>query len=243
MLLDMRERTLLQAIADARSERVPISTRGDAWKVDLAGAYRVQAAAGPGRTEKGFKLGLLSPAKQAQMGIATPIFGRVYADMLLEGEVHLSRFVQPRVEPEVTVILRDPVPADATPAAAWRAVGGTFLAVDILDSVWTGYRFTVAEVVADNSSGGAFLLSPRLSGQYPSGTLSLYVNGELKAQGPVEVLGDPGERLAWLAGQVGGLSPGQIIFLGSPAAALPAEPGVLEVTGPGDAALIARLCP
>lgn len=243
MLDDVRGGVLLEAIVAARSERAPMPTRGDAWGVDLAGAYRVQAAAGQHRTVKGFKLGLLSPAKQAQMGIATPIFGRVYADMLSETEVHLSRFVQPRVEPELAVVLRDPIPAEATPTAAWRAVGGTFLAVDILDSAWAGYRFTVVEVVADNSSGGAFLLGPRLSDEYPAGTLRLYLNGELKTEGPVSALGDPGERLSWLAGQVGGLAPGQVVFLGSPAAALPAEPGVLEVAGPGGGTLLARLCP
>lgn len=242
MAPDTRECALLEAIRQARAARSPIPSRGDAWGVDLAGAYRIQAAAGEGRAQAGYKLGLLSPAKQAQMGIESPIWGRAFADMLLEGEVSLSRFVQPRVEPELAVALGEAVPAGSTPGTARRAVGGTFLAVDVLDSVWAGYRFSLVEVVADNSSGGAFLLGPPLSGP-PHGDLRLFLNGGLRTEGPVAALGDPGERLAWLADQVGGLPAGALVFLGSPAAAVPAEAGVLEVTGPGSETLVARLVP
>nr|PZN40061.1 MAG: 4-oxalocrotonate decarboxylase [Bacillota bacterium] len=230
----------MAVVAGARAARAPVPSRGGDWEVDLAGAYRVQAAGGRGRPVKGYKLGLVSPAKQAQMGIATPIYGRIYPEMLLDGEVVLSRLAQPRFEPEIAVVLRDPVPPGATPGVAWQAVGGLFLGLDVLDSIWLDYRFTAAEVVADNCSGGAFLLGPRLGATVPRGPLRLYLGGALKAEGPVEALGDPGERLAWLARQVGGLQAGQVVFLGSPAGAVPAEPGVLEVTGPGADALIAR---
>lgn len=243
MHLEPTEQALFEAVAAARATRTPMESRGQAWDLGLAQAYRVQAAAGAGRLLKGYKLGLTSPAKQAQMGMNAPAFGRVYADMLLEEEASLSRFVQPRLEPEVAVILREPVPAGLGPVAAWRAVSGVFLAVDILDSVWAGYRFTAQEVVADNTSGGAFLLAPRIRSDHLTGTLRLYLNGELRGEGPVEDLGDPGDRLAWLASQVDGLEPGQVVFLGSPAASVPAELGVLEVVGQGGDRLLARLVP
>ncbi len=60
------------------------------------------------------------------------------------------------------------------------------------------------------------------------------------AEGPVEALGDPGERLLWLAERVGGLRAGQVVFLGSPAQAVPLARGVLEVWGEGDV-LLARV--
>ncbi|MDR5689427.1 MAG: 4-oxalocrotonate decarboxylase, partial [Armatimonadota bacterium] len=44
-----------------------------------------------------------------------------------------------------------------------------------------------------------------------------------------EALGDLGTRVAWLADRVGGLRAGQVVFLGSPAPAVPAEPGTVEV--------------
>jgi len=50
-----------------------------------------------------------------------------------------------------------------------------------------------------------------------------------------------GERLSWLSGEVGGLQAGQVIFLGSPAAAVPAKPGTLELRGPQESVLTARV--
>lgn len=244
MELTSAEQDLLDAIRDARQRRYTLRSRGDAWGVDLAGAYRVQAAlqaALPGGPVKGYKLGLISPAKQAQMGISAPIWGRIRADMLPEGPVSLKAFLQPRVEPEVAVLLRAPVPPDATPGAAWAAVAGFVLCADILDSVWEGYRFSAPEVVADNASGGAFVLGERLlAPDRLDGNLRLYLDGRLLAEGPVSSLGDPGQRLCWLASQTGGLAAGHVVPLGSPAAAVPLQPGLLEVTL-GDACLWRRV--
>jgi 2-keto-4-pentenoate hydratase len=128
--------------------------------------------------------------------------------------------------------LHDDLPAQVLPEAARLAVGGIFLGVDFLDSIWEGYRFSIAEVVADNASGGGFLLGKQQLREPLIGQLSLYLNGELLTEGPVVALGDIGERLSWLAQQIGGLRAGYIIFLGSPAAALPAKPGMLELHGP-----------
>lgn len=237
----MSVRELEDEVRRCRSQGVTTTTRGDARGVSLEAAYTVQRELWGARPLKGYKLGLLSPAKQQQMGIDTPIYGRIDPPMLLESSVRLADFIQPRVEPELALVLAADVAAGASPAAARAAVGGFFLGVDVLDSVWVGYKFSAAEVVADNTSGGVFLLGGRLLDAPPEGELRLSLNGELVGAGPVSALGDPGERLSWLAAQVGGLLAGQTIFLGSPAAAQPAAPGLLEVAGPGGLLLTARL--
>ncbi|WP_413217762.1 2-keto-4-pentenoate hydratase (plasmid) [Thermus oshimai] len=219
--------SLREAVRKAREEGKPIPGGRD-WGVGLEEAYRIQEALFPGPLV-GYKLGLVSPAKQAQMGLKSPIYGRVHPGMLLEG-VRLSAFLQPRAEPEVALVLKEDLPPGAPPGEAGRAIGGFFLAVDLLDSVWEGYRFTAAEVVADNASGGGFLLGLRRMEAPPRGNLALYLNGRLLSEGPVAALGDPVERLLWLAGTVGGLKAGQVVFLGSPAPAVPlTEEGTLEV--------------
>ncbi len=48
---------------------------------------------------------------------------------------------------------------------------------------------------------------------------------------------DMGERLSWLSGEVGGLRVGHVIFLGSPAAAVPTRPCKLELHGPQQSVL------
>lgn len=241
MGLSTEEQALFEAIRQARTSTTPIPGRGESWGVDISGAYRVQEALGSGRPLKGYKLGLLSPAKQTQMGLTTPIWGRVYADMLLDEVVPLKRFLQPRLEPELAVVLAEALPEEASLEAIWQAIDGFFLAVDILDTAWQGYRFAAAEVIADNTSGGGFVLGKRLRSDKPEGNLQLFLNGRLATEGPVESLGNPVERLLWLARAVGGLEVGQVIFLGSPAAAVPAEPGELEITGPGGARMNVRL--
>jgi len=236
----LSDKELSATIARCRRERRLADSIVSA--VELPAAYRVQAALAEGRPLSGYKLGLLSPAKQAQMGISAPIYGRILDGMLMEGPVSLATFLQPRVEPEIAVVLRGPIAAGATPGAIHAAIGGYYLAVDILDSVWRGYKFTIAEVVSDNASGGGFLLGPQRFDAAPHGALRLWLNGRIAGGGPVDSLGDPGERLAWLASQTGSLPAGAAVFLGSPAAAVPAEPGTLEVSI-GRESFVTRLVP
>jgi 2-keto-4-pentenoate hydratase len=238
---------LLDSVRRARRER-HVMKNDPSSKVPLGEAYLVQAALRENRQLAGYKLGLLSPAKQAQMGISAPIFGTIYSDMLLNSPVSLGRFIQPRFEPEVAVVLNEDVPSGASPTKAGAAVGEAFLGVDFLDSVWEGYRFSVSEVVADNASGGGFFLGDQALNGPLSGVLRMYLDGELVSEGSLQALGDVGERLSWLAEEIGqlsdgadGLEAGQLVFLGSPAAALEARPGTVELRGPEGSVLVAKL--
>jgi 2-keto-4-pentenoate hydratase len=226
--LSTSEQALLEVVATARIGHNMTSGQQDR-NVDLAGAYRIQAARASGQRIKGFKIGLISPAKQMQMGVDRPIFGRIFPKMMLEGHANLAQFIQPRVEPEIALILRDGISPDARDSSIHAAIGGYFLGVDILDSIWEGYKFSLPEVVADGTSGGAFLTGSRVLPGIPEGDLTLYLNGTLLSSGPTSALGDVPNRLRWLAAEVGNLEAGSVIFLGSPAAAMPAGPGTLEL--------------
>ncbi len=236
----MSAAALETAVREARQAGRPRPAPADGG-VSLAEAYGIQAARFGPAAPCGYKLGLVSPAKQEQMRIAHPIFGRVAAGMLLGERVDLGRFVQPRVEPELAVVLGAALAPGARRGAVARAVGAVFLAVDVLDSVWADYRFSLAQVVADNTSGGGFLLGERPLPFLPDGELRLLLDGETIARGPLSALGDVEAHLAWLAGQVGGLTAGAVVFLGSPAAAAPARAGLLELHGPHGSVLLARL--
>lgn len=233
------ETTLLERVRDARSQRRVVA--GKELTPEIENAYRVQTELARDQEIKGYKLGLISPAKQSQMGIDTPIYGRVYPEMFLMSPVSLSRFIQPKFEPELAVVLGEDILPDASPGAASHALGGVFLAVDFLDSVWADYKFSISEVIADNSSGGGFLMGERPLADPFSGELRMYLDGELIAEGSLGVLENWEERLTWLSGEVGGLKAGQIVFLGSPAAAVEVRPGTLELRGPQGSTLIARL--
>jgi hypothetical protein len=63
----------------------------------------------------------------------------------------------------------------------------------------------------------------------------------LLAEGPIGDTGNMGERLAWLSKASGGLKAGQTIFMGSPATAHEATPGIIELHGPRNSVLVAEL--
>ena len=241
MDLSNNENTLLRHIREARENRQTTAPKAEELGVGIEGAYKVQAALGEDREAVGYKLALIGPAKQAQMGVDSPIYGRVYEDMILASPVSLGSLLQPRLEPELAVVLGDDLSPEASPGAVHSAVGGIFLAVDFLSSVWEGYEFGAADVVADNASGGGFLLGERLLIEPLEGNLRLYRDGQLLTEGPVGDTGNIGERLVWLSQNVGGLEAGQTIFLGSPAAAVEAAPGTVELHGPRGSALVAEL--
>jgi len=235
------ENALLSHIREARENHETTTPRAEELRVEVEGAYRIQAAMGEGREVVGYKVGLIGPAKQAQMGVDSPIYGRVYDYMILESPVRLGSMIQPRIEPELAVVLGEDLPPDASPGAAHLATGGIYLAIDFLSSVWEDYKFSAADVVADNTSGGGFLLGERLLTEPLEGNLRMYHNGRLLTEGPIGDTGNMGERLAWLSKASGGLKAGQTIFMGSPATAEEAEPGTIELYGPHGSVLVAEL--
>jgi 2-keto-4-pentenoate hydratase len=241
MRLTTQEQALLEIIRQARASKSRVMGKDESRGVDLEGAYRITAENQGARVLKGYKLGLISAAKQEQMGISTPLYGPIYADMIYQDRVSLGDFIQPRFEPEVAATLRDDIPANANAGIVQQAVGGYFLGIDILDSIWDSYKFTAAEVAADNTSGGGFLLGGQMMSTVPNGALRLYMDGELQVEGHTEALGNPIQNLQWLAQTVGGLTSGMTIFFGSPAASIPAKTGTLEVSDAEGHTLIAAI--
>jgi 2-keto-4-pentenoate hydratase len=226
------ETALADEISAARAERRTIA--GHRGVLDLDAAYRVQARRFAGATIIGAKL--------VHAGEAGLVHGPVLPEMLLEEPVvELSSFLQPHVRVELATVLRADVAADAAPGDVARAVPGVFLAVDVVDTVWIDYDSEVAEAVADGVGTGAFLLGEQLLALEVSGELRLRVGGAVVASTSLADAGDPVTRVGLLAGAVGGLRAGDVVFLGLPATHVPATPGTLLLEGPRGATLSAEL--
>jgi hypothetical protein len=159
--------------------------------------------------------------------IASATARTVPAGTLLASPVRLGRLARPRLEPGLALVLGRAAPPGTRPEAAQLSVGGAFLAVALLDE--------------DGDSGGGVLLDERLLDLPVEGTLGLHLDGELLGETRVEALGDPGELLARLTEEIGGLAAGTIVLLGSGAGPVEARPGTLELAGPGGSSLIARI--
>ena len=236
-----------QGIADilitAERERKGIAQISDDHPdIDVATAYRaqqafVQSKLDAGQTFVGYKLGLTSRNKQQAMGVDAPLYGRVTSGMLAPyGEpVRFDRFIHPRVESEIAFLLARDVDPPATVASVLAATDVVFGAVDVLDSRYQDFRFSLEDVVADNASAGAFYLGPvtRRPQELPDLRLIgcvVRVDGEvaMTAAGAA-VMGHPAASVAWLADQLAAegerLRAGQLVFSGGVTAPVPVVPG------------------
>jgi 2-oxo-3-hexenedioate decarboxylase len=204
---------------DAERSVEPIPQLGLA---DADTAYQVQRAL-VGDRLVGLKMGLTSRAKQVQMGVAEPIWGRLTGAMRVAdgGTVDTSRLIHPRVEPEVAFRLDGS--GDAVAAAP---------ALEVIDSRYADFTFTLPDVIADNTSAARFVVGPWRP--VPDGLdnlgVLLEVDGRVVQIGSTAaILGDPRRALARgldLAG-ADGVAPeaGWVFLAGAATAAVPLVAG------------------
>jgi 2-keto-4-pentenoate hydratase len=227
-------RRIAQARAAGRTLDVTLS---DTFALSLADAYAVQAQVtalrlARGERVVGWKLGYTSLAMREQMGVAEPNFGPLTDAMLLPDGSAAPRGLQPRVEPEIGLILARELRGPCSVEEALAACSAAVACLEIVDSVWTGYRFTLEDNTADGSSA-AFVV---VGGQLPMDDLAgvgvqVYVGGDAVAVSTgAAAAGHPAWGLAWLAGRLAergaGLRPGDLVITGGLTAAYPLESGV-----------------
>lgn len=207
--------------------------------LDVDAAYAVQAELVRRRLERGerlvgLKMGLTSKAKMAQVGVDEVIWGRLTDAMRIPdgGTLSVGDFIHPRVEPEVAFLLdRQPDPGEPVAGFA-TAVRAVAPAIELIDSRYADFTFSLPDVIADNTSAGAFVVGPWCP--VPNGLdnlgVLLEIDGRVVQVGSTAaILGDP--RRAFdegvrLAGQHGvRLRTGWVFLAGAATAAVALRPG------------------
>lgn len=155
----------------------------------------------------GRKIGLTSPAVQAQLGVDQPDFGVLFADMEVAdgGTVAADRLLQPKIEAEIAFVLAEDLtdgPLDLDQVRA--AVAHVRAALEIVDSRIAGWDIRFADTVADNASSGLYVLGAghrTLDEVEPRDVEMVLRRGdEVVSTGSGSAcLGDPLNALAWLA--------------------------------------------
>jgi 2-keto-4-pentenoate hydratase len=213
---------------------------------DASTAYQVQDAVVADRARRGAdivgaKLGLTSVAKQRQMKVDEPLYGWLTGDMAIDvgQSLRCDRYIQPRCEPEIAFVLREDLAGPhVTAALVLAATAAVYPAIDVLDSRFAGYSFTLPDVIADNASGAGFVVGGQAT--EPGGIdlrltgVVLEKNGELIATAAgAAVLGHPAASVAWLvralAGRGRGLTAGQVVLSGALTEAVQVAPGDVVV--------------
>lgn len=181
----------------------PAMTIADGYAVQTALRHRLFAEGG---RQAGWKIGLTSKAKMLQMGVSVPSIGFLMADTkrAAGSTVTTQDLVHPRVECEIAFFtkaeLRGP---GCTAEHVLAATDYVVPALEIIDSRFSGFKFDLPSVIADNGSSARFVPG---TNQYAVDALDLCAihvtlekNGELVATGISDaVLGNPAIAIAML---------------------------------------------
>ncbi|OAJ52038.1 hypothetical protein A6V36_18060 [Paraburkholderia ginsengiterrae] len=191
----------------------PIAPFASDHGIDIEGAYRIQnintehAIHAQGRVIVGRKIGLTSPAVQAQLGVDQPDFGILFSDMAVPHGASTSTkgLVQPRIEAEIAFGMRcDIEDPDITEAQLVKSIDWVAAALEIVDSRIAEWRIGIVETIADNASSGRFVVGEKQS-MLPSTDvvsclMTLWRDGEIVSQGTgKDCLGSPLVSTLWLA--------------------------------------------
>ena len=206
-------------------------TLDDAYAIQgllMAARYR------RGERRIGIKMGFTSRAKMAQMGLSEMIFGRLTDAMLIEdgGSVSRSKFVHPRAEPEIAFLLRAPLAGRIDAMTAMAAVGGLAPAIELIDSRYENFKFSLTDVVADNSSSAGLVIGPWRPADTDLDNLGMIfeIDGRPRQIGSsAAILGHPANSLVAAARLVAErgerLEAGDIVMAGGATAAEALAPG------------------
>ncbi len=226
-------------------------------QIDLAGAYAIQThwtAMRLSRGERiaGRKIGLTSPAIQAQLGVSEPDYGTLWQSSFFQAEasrvsIPASEFLQPRIEGEVAFLIGKRLSgANITAEQVLDATEACAIGVEIVDSRIADWKIKLIDTIADNASYGGFTLGPwdKALPSQDLGALAMRIlhNGELAAEGlGSAALGNPAKSTAWLANKLlefgVSLEPGDVVISGGITKMLPVKAGdefVFSLTGQPD---------
>lgn len=201
-------------------------------------AYDIQdeVVAGLGGEVAAAKLGLTSKAKQTQMNVDEPLYGWLLDGSQIGPGEPLVRdeLIQPRVEPEIAFVTgADLEGPTITAASVLTATAAVMVALDVLDSRYSGYSFTLPDVIADNSSAARFAVGdpvPLDGADLRTLGCVFSRNGRLIATAAgAAVMDHPAEAVAWfvrkLAERGRRLPAGSLVLSGALTAAVPVEAG------------------
>lgn len=216
-----------------RDVREVVKVTDDYPELTIAEAYRIQDGLLAMKLEEngtrrvGVKLGLTSKAKQQMMGVNEAIYGYLHTDMLaFEWEaIDCSKLIHPKVEPEIAFLLAEDLQGEhITAQDVLQATKYVAPALEVIDSRYKDFRFTLVDVVADNCSSAKFVVGSKWISPdaIDLGNIGMVMskNGAVEQTGSsAAVLGHPAEAIAWAVNELGalgkGLKKGDIVLSGA----------------------------
>ncbi len=233
---------LSQALLKAQSIVTPITNIVDQYPdITITEAYDVQMRSYQTRIKNGDpvvgrKVGLSSKKMQEMFNVDEPVYGHLFASMLVpEGEpISKSRLCKGFLEGELAFVLKNNLKGPVTLAEVMASIAGVIPAFEIADTRCIEKAKKAQDIIADGC-GGAMVM---LGGQFTS------INGiDLRQVGLIfekdgevistvttaAVLGNPVQPIVNLVNKLAqydiGLAAGEFIISGTPHLAVTPEAG------------------
>jgi 2-oxo-hept-3-ene-1,7-dioate hydratase len=229
-------------LLDAEKSRKPVVQLSKTWSnIEVADSYAISSEVtrrkiAAGAKLIGHKIGLTSKAMQQSSQIDEPDYGHLLDTMLIAdgAKVKHSDYCVPRVEPELTFILKEPLKGPGVGLIdVLRATEYVVPSIEIIDARVQNPR-KIFDTVADNGAAAGIVLGGRpvrpdeVDLRWVGAVF--YRNSEIEETGlAAGVLGHPAMAIAWLANKVGPfgttLEPGHLMLSGSFTRPVWANPG------------------
>lgn len=211
-------------------KREVLRITNDHPELTVSDAYEIQEQLVQIKLEEGYnivgpKMGLTSQAKMKQMNVSEPIYGYIFDYMVVNGQqISMSDFIHPKVEAEIAFVLgKDIEGPGITGAQVLAATEYVLPALELIDSRYENFQFTLPDVIADNASSSKVVFGTTI--KRPDNMeldlvgVTLSINGQIKDLGAgAAVVGHPANSVAMLANMLARkglkLKAGQVILTG-----------------------------
>lgn len=230
----MTKQEIANILDQAAQNAKAVSQMAAKNKMTLEEAYEIQRMSIDFRLERGekmtgYKLGFTSKAKMEQMGVHDLIWGILTDEMKLHQDetVSLTRWIHPRAEPEIAFRVSKDINHQLTLSELTEYLDGMAPALEIIDSRYENFKFSLEDVVADNCSSTGYVIGDwqPLTTDISDLKMDLLVNSEVvESASSAAILENPLQsvielsRLATEAGLT--VKKGHVILAGAATAAV-----------------------
>ncbi len=204
-----------------------------------AEAYAIQFASMQKRFERGeqfigLKMGFTSKAKMEQMGVHDMIWGILTDKMLIEanGSTSMSKYIHPRAEPELCFLVKEDIEQQIDAKDITQYIEGIAPALEIIDSRYEQFKFSLEDVIADNCSSSGLVVGEWQAVDTPLKNLNINLiidDKQVQTGNSDAILGNPWESViaaTRLASKYEWKIPkGSLIMAGAATPAVYLEPG------------------
>lgn len=202
----MNLKNLAKIVDEAALNAKPIAQLSLENQFSEKEAYEIQANSMAKRYHRGeklvgVKLGFTSKAKMEQMGVHDMIWGRLTDKMLIgrNANVLLEKFIHPRAEPEICFLVKKDITQEVPMDEIKEYIYGVAGAIEVIDSRYEKFKFSLEDVIADNCSSAGFIIGKWHNVDTPIEDLKmeLMIDDKVVQSGSSKaILGNPWESVA-----------------------------------------------